>query len=51
MQDDAPDKIKNNRRDAVGNARNVDARQFHLRGKQRDAGCRFFFFFPIQTDI
>lgn len=39
MQDDVPDKIKNNGRDAVGNARNVDARQLHLRGKQRDAGC------------
>lgn len=44
MQDDVPDKIKNNRRDAVGNARNVDARQLHLRGKQRDAGCSQIFF-------
>lgn len=47
MQDDVPDKIQNNRRDAVGNARNVDAGQLHLRGKQRD----FFFFFLIQIDV
>lgn len=31
MQDDVPDEIKNNRRDAVGNTRGIDAKQLHLR--------------------
>lgn len=31
MQDDVPDKIKNNRRDAIGDARGVDAKKPHLK--------------------
>lgn len=37
MQDDVPDKIKNNRRDAIGDARGVDAKKPHLK-----TGSKFF---------
>lgn len=30
MQDDAPDKIKNNRWDAISNTSGIDAKQLHL---------------------
>lgn len=46
MQDDAPNKIKNNRRDAVSDAREVDARQLHLRDKQRSGAASSSFFSP-----
>lgn len=35
MQDDVPDEIKNNRRDAIGNGRGVDAKQPHLKTGSR----------------
>lgn len=44
MQDDAPNKIKNNRRDAVSDAREVDTRQLHLRDKQRSGAASSSFF-------
>lgn len=44
MQDDAPNKIKNNRRDAVSDAREVDARQLHLRDKRRSGATSSSFF-------
>lgn len=34
MPNDAPDQIKNNGRDTVSDAREVDPRQLHLRDKQ-----------------
>lgn len=50
MQDDAPNKIKNNRRDAVSDAREVDARQLHLRDKRRSDAASFFLFFSPGLD-
>lgn len=36
IQDDAPNKMKNNRRDAVSNTRGINAKQFHLRDKRKE---------------
>lgn len=35
MKDDAPDKTENNRRVAIDDARGGDARQLHLKGRER----------------
>lgn len=35
MKDDAPDEAENNRRVAIGNARGGDARQLHLKARER----------------
>lgn len=34
LQDDAPDKIKNDRGDAISNTRGIDAEQLHLKKKR-----------------
>lgn len=36
MQDDVPDKVKNNRGNAVGHCRGIDAKQLHLRASKED---------------
>ena len=36
MQDDVPDKVKNNRRDAISNTRGIDAKQLHLRDNSEE---------------
>lgn len=43
MQDDAPDKIKNNRRDAVSDTSGVDAEQRHLVDDRQDVRHRQVF--------
>lgn len=43
MQDDVPDEIKNNRRDAIGNTRGIDAKQLHLRDNRGDVTCKQVF--------
>lgn len=37
IQDDVPDEIKNNRRDAISNTRGIDAKQLHLRDNREEA--------------
>lgn len=44
MQDDVPDEIKNNRRDAIGNTRGIDAKQLHLRDNTEGASGAIKFF-------
>lgn len=44
IEDDVPDEIQNNRRDAISNTRGIDAKQLHLseHGEKTSSEIKFF---------
>lgn len=44
VEDDVPDEIQNNRRDAISNTRGIDANQLHLRehGEETSPAIKIF---------
>lgn len=48
IQDDVPDKVKNNRRDAISNTRGIDAKQLHLRDNREEMSFEIYFFYRFK---